>query len=104
MEKLQSIEEYHELVSGKCILMFSAAWCPDCTFVEPFIDEIVASYPAYKFAYVDRDEFLDLCIELEVMGIPSFIAYNNNKQIGRFVSGARKTKQEIEAFIDQLAE
>ncbi len=103
MEKLKSVEQYHEIINdGRSILLFSATWCPDCRFIEPFIEEVVAEYPAYTFIYVDRDEFIDLCVELEVMGIPSFVAYENGKQIGRYVNGARKTREEIEAFINQL--
>lgn len=102
MENLKSITHYHEIIAGKAILVFSADWCIDCRFIEPFIDEIVASHPEYKFVKVDRDEFIDLCTELDIMGIPSLIAFANQKQIGRFVSRNRKTKAEIEAFIEQL--
>ncbi len=103
MEKLKSVEHYHEVINnGRSILLFSATWCSDCRFIDPFIEEVVAEYPAYTFIYVDRDEHIDLCVELEVMGIPSFIAYENGKQIGRFVNGSRKTRDEIEAFINQL--
>jgi len=104
MEKLQSIEQYHEVIQGKCIMMFTADWCPDCHFVDPFIDEVVQQYSDYQFLSVDRDQMMDLAVELEVMGIPSFIAFHNSKQVGRFVSGARKTREQIEAFIEQLPE
>ncbi|MDF2557109.1 MAG: thiol reductase thioredoxin [Bacillales bacterium] len=103
MKKLQSSEELNTIINnGKSILMFSANWCSDCRFIEPFIDEVVEKYPNFTFIYVDRDEFIDLCGELEVMGIPSFIAFENGKQIGRFVNGKRKTREEIEAFIESL--
>lgn len=103
MQKLQSVEEFNSIIQdGKNILLFSANWCSDCVFIEPFIDEVVEKYPSYTFTYVDRDDFLDLCGELEVMGIPSFIAFENGEQIGRFVNGKRKTREEIEAFIENL--
>lgn len=103
MQKLQSVEEFNTIIqNGKNILLFSADWCSDCRFIEPFIDEVVEKYPHYTFTYIDRDEFIDLCGELEVMGIPSFIAYENGQQIGRFVNGKRKTREEIEMFIENL--
>ncbi|MFT9270602.1 MAG: thioredoxin family protein, partial [Lentilactobacillus hilgardii] len=37
-----------------------------------------------------------------VMGIPSFVAYDNGQEIGRFSNPDRKTKQEVEKFIDSL--
>ena len=51
---------------------------------------------------VDRDEMIDLCKDLDIMGIPSFIGYDNGKETGRFVSKLRKTKDQIEAFIESL--
>lgn len=103
MKKLESIEQYKELIqNGKTVLMFSADWCPDCRVIEPILPEIENKYPDYTFIYVDRDQFIDLCIELDIFGIPSFVAYNNGGEIGRFVSKDRKTQEEIEAFMDGL--
>ena len=39
---------------------------------------------------------------LDILGIPSFVAYNDKEESGRFVSKLRKTKEEIQAFIDTL--
>jgi thioredoxin-like negative regulator of GroEL len=64
--------------------------------------EIEAEYPDYRFLAVDRDENIDLAVDLNVLGIPSFIAYNNGEEIGRFVNKDRKTKKEVETFIDGL--
>jgi len=37
------------------------------------------------------------------MGIPSFVAYSDGQEIGRFNNGDRKTKAEVENFINSLA-
>ncbi|MCT6857043.1 MAG: thioredoxin family protein [Bombilactobacillus mellis] len=87
---------------GKYILFFSATWCPDCKFIEPFMPEIEADYPDYQFVHVDRDQFLDLAKELGIMGIPSFVAFDRGQEIGRFVNKDRKTKAEVEEFINSL--
>lgn len=87
---------------GKYILFFSATWCPDCKFIEPFMPEIEADYPDYQFVHVDRDQFLDLAKELGIMGIPSFVAFDRGQEIGRFVNKDRKTKAEVEDFINSL--
>ncbi|GER66450.1 thiol reductase thioredoxin [Weizmannia acidilactici] len=104
MEDLQSVEAFHELKeSGAHIFLFSAVWCPDCRFLDPFMPEIEKEFSDYTFVHVDRDKFIDLCGELDVYGIPSFIAYRDGKEIGRFVSKDRKTKEEVENFIEGLA-
>ena len=103
MKKLESIEQFKELRdNGKPIFLFSANWCGDCRFIEPFIPEVEEKFSEYTFVMIDRDEFIDLCVELDVFGIPSFIAYDNGRETGRFVSKDRKTQEEIEQFIGNL--
>jgi thiol-disulfide isomerase/thioredoxin len=100
LKKLESIEQFMELRdNGSSVFLFSADWCPDCRVIEPVLPEIEAKFSTYTWVYVDRDQFIDLCIELDVFGIPSFIAYENGKELGRFVSKDRKTQEEIEQFV-----
>ncbi|MYL34076.1 thiol reductase thioredoxin [Pontibacillus yanchengensis] len=103
MRKLKSIEEYQNIIQqGKNVLLFSADWCPDCRVIEHFLPELEETYSEYQFIYVDRDEFLSLCGDLGVFGIPSFVAFQNGEEIGRFVSKDRKSKEQIEEFMDGL--
>lgn len=105
MEKLQSVEQFENLKKEeRTIFMFSADWCSDCKFIEPFLPRIEADYPEYTFIHVDRDEFIDLCGDLSIFGIPSFIAYHSGEEAGRFVSKDRKTQEEIEEFINGLSQ
>lgn len=103
MELLKSMEHYEQLKQEDRILfMFSASWCPDCTVIEPILPGIEADYPEYTFIHVDRDKFIDLCGELDIFGIPSFIAFHDGEEAGRFVSKNRKSREEIKGFIDSL--
>ncbi|MBD8134657.1 thiol reductase thioredoxin [Bacillus sp. AFS026049] len=103
MEKLQTVEQYDALKNeGKKIFLFSATWCGDCRVIEPIMPEIETKFPDFTFIYVDRDEFIDVCAANDVFGIPSFIAYDNGKELGRFVSKDRKTQEQIEEFIQSL--
>lgn len=104
MEKLQSLEQFEQLKKNeRVVFMFSADWCPDCRVIEPILSSIEADYPEYQFIYVDRDGFIDLCGELSIFGIPSFVAFHEGEETGRFVSKDRKTKEEIEAFLNSLS-
>jgi thiol-disulfide isomerase/thioredoxin len=103
MEAIQSMEQFFTLVreDKPTVMVFSADWCPDCRYMETYIDDVVAEYQdRVRFYLVDRDKFLDLCETLEVLGIPSFIAYKDGKVISRFVNGKRKTRQEVTDFLD----
>ncbi len=103
MEQLQSMEQFEELKKEeRVIFLFTADWCPDCTVIEPILPRIEVDYPEYTFVSVDRDQFIDLCGELNIFGIPSFVAFHEGEEVGRFVSKDRKTQEEIEAFINGL--
>lgn len=103
MEKLQSMEQFEQLKNeGKHLFMFSADWCPDCRVIEPVLPDVEKKFPEFTFIYVDRDQFIDICGQLDVYGIPSFIGFDNGKELGRFVSKDRKTQEEIEGFMAGL--
>lgn len=103
LKNLESEAQLNEILqNGKTILMFSADWCPDCRIIEPELPEIEAKYSEFEFIHVDRDQFIDVCQQYDVFGIPSFIAFSNGEETGRFVSKDRKSKEEIESFIESL--
>ncbi|TRM12985.1 thioredoxin family protein [Lentibacillus cibarius] len=102
MKSLESVEQLNDYINSKnVVLVFSADWCPDCRVIEPVLPEIEETYPDYTFILVDRDQFIDVCQEYDVFGIPSFIAFKNGKEASRFVSKDRKTKDEILAFMEK---
>ncbi|MCH5464522.1 thioredoxin family protein [Levilactobacillus tujiorum] len=103
LPKMSAADLKDVVKDGKTMLFFSATWCPDCAFIKPAMPDIEAEYPDFKFIAVDRDENIDLAAELNVFGIPSFIAYENGTEIGRLVNKDRKTKAEVEEFINSLA-
>ena len=104
MKKIETAAQYEEVKkTKKAMFVFSADWCPDCRFIQPFLPEIEQTFSEYEFYYVDRDHLPEVCQQENVFGIPSFIAYDNGKELGRFVSKDRKTKEEIERFIRSLS-
>ena len=96
----QELEE--KLAKGKYVLFFTADWCPDCRFIKPAMPEIEEEFSDFNFIQVDRDENIDLCQELDVYGIPSFIVYEDGKEVDRFVNKDRKTKKEVENFLKAI--
>ncbi|MGD6840985.1 thioredoxin family protein [Bacillus infantis] len=104
MKKLESMDQFEQMKNeGQHIFMFSADWCPDCRIIEPILPEVEEKFSDYTFVYVDRDEYIDLCGQLDIFGIPSFIAFRDGEESGRFVSKDRKTQEEIENFIAGLS-
>ena len=102
IDQITSLEAYNQAILQPAILIFSASWCPDCHFMKTYINDVIEDNKQWHFYYVDRDEMLDLCIDLEILGIPSFVAYKDGKEVSRFVSKLRKTKEEVQDFIDHI--
>lgn len=104
--EIEKNDDYYKLIdtTPKAIVLFSAQWCGDCLYLKQFLDQLVLENQDYQWFYVDRDKLLDICLENGIMGIPSFIAYSQGKQIGTFISKQRKTKQEVQQFINSLGE
>ncbi|AYU55504.1 thioredoxin family protein [Staphylococcus debuckii] len=102
MRELKSVEEFNELKQGHTIFMFTADWCVDCRFIKPRLPELEEKHKEYTFISVDRDKFIDLCVELGIMGIPSFLVYKNGEQVGSYISKDRKTIEQIDEFINNI--
>lgn len=104
MEECRSLEEFDQIIQEPkvSVMLFSAAWCPDCVFLKTFIGKLVEKYQQYHFVYVDRDQFLSICQDYDVLGIPSFVAFKSGREIGRLVSKLRKSEAEVDAFLEGL--
>ncbi|PTG36770.1 thioredoxin, partial [Staphylococcus cohnii] len=68
MEQLENEQQFLEFKRGDTVFLFTADWCPDCKVIEPDLPQLEAKYTNYKFVSVDRDKFIDICIEHGIMG------------------------------------
>ncbi|GGF96809.1 thioredoxin family protein [Paenibacillus abyssi] len=107
MEPIRTEAEYREQIQRDAltIIVFKTTWCKDCHFIEPFMPDLEKQYAQQvTFLQIDRDDMPDVCSELNILGIPSFIAFRNGKELVRFVSKLRKTREEIEQFVNRAIE
>jgi thiol-disulfide isomerase/thioredoxin len=102
ISKEKSFED--QIGNEKAIVVFSADWCPDCVVIKPLLPELEQEYSQYTFYYVDRDENIELCEQFSIFGIPSFLAFYDGKEVGRYVNKERKTKEQIVHFIEGINE
>lgn len=103
LKQLESEKQYETYKQKQTIFLFSADWCPDCKIIEPDLPQVEEKYPQFEFVMVDRDQFIDLAIEEGIMGIPSFLVYQNGERVGDYIGKERKTIEQIEQFIDQFS-
>lgn len=104
MEKITNESDFRARVGadGLTVAVFKTTWCPDCHFIDPFMPAVEEAYAdRIRLIEVDRDDLPDLCSELNILGIPSFIAFREGRELIRFVSKLRKSREEIEQFLDR---
>jgi thioredoxin-like negative regulator of GroEL len=104
MRKISNNADFREAIGGErlTVAVFKASWCKDCHFIEPFMPDLEQAYAdRLTLVEIDRDEMPELCEELNILGIPSFIAFKNGTELARFVSKLRKSREEIEQFLDR---
>jgi thioredoxin-like negative regulator of GroEL len=107
VEKISSADKFNEQIADKktTVAVFKAEWCKDCHYIEPFMPDLESHYAEkLTFVHIDRDELPDLCAEYNILGIPSFIVFREGQELTRFVSKLRKTREEIEQFLDRSLE
>ncbi|ANS75647.1 thiol-disulfide isomerase [Paenibacillus yonginensis] len=106
MLKVATAEQFHELIGseGLTVAVYKADWCGDCKFIDPFMPEVEQEYAnRLKLIQVDVDELEEISREQNILGIPSFIAYSGGKELIRFVNKLRKSRAEIEDFLNKAA-
>ncbi len=105
MKELNSLEEFEELYNNSniTIFTFSADYCPDCHFIRPFMPKLMTKYDNFNFIYVDTRKYPEIAKEYKILGIPSFLAVKEGKELARFVSRLRKTETEIDSFLATIA-
>lgn len=84
------------------ILWFSADWCPYCAELKPIMPMLERKYSQWKFWLVDVDSHREIVKTLNVLGIPSLVAFEKGKEVGRLVNGKPKTWPELTDFLSKL--
>lgn len=107
MKKVASSEEFQASIeaSSLTVAVFKADWCGDCKFIDPFMPEVEQAYEGrLTLIEVDVEQVGEVSQEQNILGIPSFVAYANGKELVRFVNKLRKSREEIESFLNRALE
>lgn len=104
MRELKTEADFEQAIAATkpVIVKFFTDWCPDCHRIDPFMPAVEEKYKdQLDMVEVNRDTLPDLSQKYDVFGIPSFIAFQNGKELVRFVSKLGKSREEIEHFLDR---
>ena len=95
------------LESDKPVLVdFTAAWCPPCRLMNPILDELGAERDDIKIVSVDADTEQELAARYSVLGLPTFMLFNNGAPVQTLVGARPKRRLESEleqALVEQPA-
>jgi thioredoxin 1 len=78
---------------------FWAAWCPPCRLMNPVLDELAAERDDLKIVSVDADTEQELAVQYGVLGLPTFVLFQNGAPVTSLV-GARP-KRRLESELEQ---
>jgi thioredoxin 1 len=85
---------------------FTAAWCPPCRAMNPILDQMAAERDDIKIVSVDVDNEQELASQWGVMGMPTFLFFQNGQPIQQLVGSRPRKRLESEleqALVEQPA-
>jgi len=51
---------------------------------------------------VDRDQFIDICVQNDILGIPSFLIFKEGQLLGSYIGKERKSIDQIDQVLNEL--
>ncbi|MGG3449799.1 MULTISPECIES: thioredoxin family protein [Bacillaceae] len=104
MDEIKTSDQFEQLIASSepVIVKFYAGWCPDCTRMDMFIDDIIADYGKYKWVKINRDDFSDIAEKYDVMGIPSLLLFQDGEKLAHLHSANAKSPEEVRDYLKSL--
>ncbi|KUO96448.1 thioredoxin family protein [Ferroacidibacillus organovorans] len=101
MRELTSAHEFKDMIqSNKTVIEFYADWCPDCKRIDPHLDAWAEQFSGqFAMARINCEAVPEIAEQFEVVGIPSFLAFDRAELVNRLYSRDAKSKQQVESFL-----
>lgn len=85
---------------GLVLVDFWGPACVPCLALMPYVEELGSKFDSkLKVVKVDASKNRRLCIDLKVMGLPTFLMYQDGKEVGR-LSGKELNQEELNKFVE----
>jgi thioredoxin 1 len=80
----------------KTVFYFTADWCQPCKKVKPIVEDMKKE--GFQFQMIDADYEQLLVKRFQVKSVPTFILFEDEKELNRMTGS--KTKKELEDFFN----
>lgn len=89
--------------AGNVLLDFWGPRCQPCLALMPFVESLEERYAGrLKLVKVNAGDNRDVCRELRVLGLPTYVLYRDGAEVERLTGNP--TRDEIEAAVARLVE
>jgi len=90
-----------EEARGLALIDFTAAWCPPCRMLAPYVDALARELsPDIVVAKVDVDDQPDLASRFGVLSMPTLIFFQDGQVVDRIVGVVSPAR--LRARLDEL--
>ncbi|MDD5169022.1 MAG: thioredoxin family protein [Syntrophales bacterium] len=100
-----SSETFDQEVVKSAIPVLVDFWgpkCGPCLALMPNVEALEAKYgPDFRITKVDASKNRRMCLNLRVLGLPTFLIYKDGREVAR-LTGDALTIDEIEAVMKQV--
>jgi len=105
LKELLLVDHFEAVTSREdaVIVKFYTTWCPDCTRMDMFINEIIEEYSHVEWYQMNRDHVPELAEKYQVMGIPSLLIFKNGEKIAHLHSANAKTPDQVREFLQSVS-
>lgn len=99
--ELSTEKEFDDAISQKkTVVEVFANWCPDCKRIEPLLEGWADTFSSgFQLLRINRDSVPEVAERYEVMGIPSFLVFENGELQKRLLSRDAKSAKQVEEFL-----
>jgi thioredoxin-like negative regulator of GroEL len=94
-------ENFAELTaSGRVLVDVWGPECQPCFTLMPYVERLAAEHADLTVAKLEAPKARRICIDLHVMGLPTFLLFENGEEVSR-IGGSDLSAAQLEKWIHQ---